>query len=357
MKTQGAVFFLAANSANGFFSLFNELYDYDSGWKVYIIKGGPGTGKSGLMKKIAKAAENKGYEVERIICSSDPDSLDAVIIPKIKVCFADGTAPHVIEPQYPGAVEEILNLGQFWNSKKLYKNREHIKTVTDCNKALHKRSSHYVTAASSAMNDSTKIIAPFISQQKIENYATRFITRNCSCSDKQGIEKKRFLNGITPKGYVTLFETAQSLCKQIYSVSDDNLCISGTLMQSLRRTAVTNGVDIITCLNPLNPQSYPMHIIFPNEKIGFFTSDYLQKFKSISDKNINAKRFIDGDVLASHKQRLSFNKKVAVDLMGEAVKLLENAKQTHDRMESYYIDAMDFDKLNEFSENTINTVI
>ena len=102
MINEGAVFFLAANSAQGFFSLFNELYEPDEGWKAYIIKGGPGTGKSGLMRKIAQAAEDRGYTVERIICSSDPDSLDAVIIPEKKICFADGTAPHVMEARYPG---------------------------------------------------------------------------------------------------------------------------------------------------------------------------------------------------------------------------------------------------------------
>ncbi len=357
MQTKGAVFFLAANSSKGFFSLFDELYDYDSGWKAYIIKGGPGTGKSGLMKKVAQRAEEYGYEVEKIICSSDPDSLDGVIIPGKKICFADGTSPHVIEPKYPGAVEEILNLGQFWDGNKLYNDREHIKTVTDCNKALHKRSAHYVAAASAALEDSIKLVAPHVSQTKADNYATRFVMRNCVCSDVQGNEKRRFLSGITPKGYVTLFDTAKVLCDRIFSVSDENQYAACVLMQALRRAAISNGVDVITCLNPFLPGNLPLHIIFPKEKIGFFTSDSLQNFKTVADKNINAKRFITGDVLSSHKQRLSFNRKAAADLLGEAVKLLENAKHVHDRMESYYINSMDFDKLNQFTDNIINTIL
>lgn len=357
MSNKSAVFFLAANSSKGFFSLFNELYDYDSGWKAYIIKGGPGTGKSGLMKKVAQKAEEKGLEVERIICSSDPDSLDGVVIPSKKICIADGTSPHVIEPKYPGAVEEILNLGQFWNSEKLYKDREHIKTVTDCNKALHKRSAHYVAAASSALEDSVKLIAPQVSQQKAENYATRFVSRNCKCSDVQGSEKKRFLSGVTPKGYVTLFDTATDLCDRIYSVCDETQYASGVLMQALRRAAIANGVDVITCLNPFAPEGMPLHIIFPNERIGFFTSDSMQKFKPLADKNINAKRFIVGDALSAHKQRLAFNKKAAADLLNEGIKLLENAKKVHDDIESYYISAMDFDALNRYSEEIINKIL
>lgn len=357
MLTNGAVFFLASNSSEGFFSLFNELYDYENGWKAYIIKGGPGTGKSGLMKKIAKSAEDKNYTVERIICSSDPDSLDGIIIPELKVCFADGTAPHVIEPRYPGAVEEILNLGQFWDSNLLYENKEHIKTVTDCNKALHKRSSHYITAANVALNDSKKIIEPHILHQRIENYATRFISRNCYCSDTKGNEKKRFISGITPEGYITLFDTVKSICERIYTVSDENQCVSGYLMQALRTTALSRGVNIIICLNPLEPNGLPLHIILPDEKIGFFTSNSLQNFKSIADKNINATRFMSSDIISAHKKRLLFNKKAASGMIQEAVRLLKNAKNTHDSMERYYIEAMDFEKLNKFTDNLIDTVL
>ncbi len=357
MSDKGAVFFLAANSSNGFFSLFDELYDKDKGWKVYIIKGGPGTGKSGLMKKVAKAAEDMGMYVERIICSSDPDSLDGIIIPQKKLCFADGTAPHVIEPKYPGAVEEIINLGECWDSKKLFEQREHILTITDCNKALHKRSARYVGACGTAIADSTKIEMASTIEEKAENYATRFICRNCSCKNGKGQEKRRFLSGVTPKGYVTLFDTAKCLCEQIYSVTDEYYYAAGMLMESLRRCAIANGIDVITCLNPFAPQGLPLHIILPNEKIGFFTSNSTQNFKPIADKNINASRFTDKETMSAYKKRLEFNKKASSQFLDEAIKLLVKAKSVHDELESYYIDAMDFEKLNRKTEEIINNVI
>ena len=191
MINEGAVFFLAANSAQGFFSLFNELYIPDEGWKAYIIKGGPGTGKSGLMKRIAKAAEERGFEVERIICSSDPDSLDAIIIPEKKLCFADGTSPHVMEAKYPGAVEEIINIGQFWNGKILERNREHIITLTNCNKALHAKSARYVSACYQSTDDTYNISKSAVDYKKIDNFASRFIIRNCQCSNRLGVQKKQ----------------------------------------------------------------------------------------------------------------------------------------------------------------------
>ena len=47
--------FLSANTANGFVYLYG---DFLQGKKQYIIKGGPGTGKSTMMKNIGAFAEN-----------------------------------------------------------------------------------------------------------------------------------------------------------------------------------------------------------------------------------------------------------------------------------------------------------
>ena len=48
-----------------------------------------------------------GYDVEFHHCSGDPDSIDAVFIPELKVAFVDGTAHYVIDPKFPGAFDEI----------------------------------------------------------------------------------------------------------------------------------------------------------------------------------------------------------------------------------------------------------
>ena len=86
-------FFLGANSEEGFFSLYDQLLGgrLDD---LMILKGGPGCGKSSLMRKVGAAMEEQGLAVEYIQCSGDPDSLDAVIIPTLATAIVDGTAPH-----------------------------------------------------------------------------------------------------------------------------------------------------------------------------------------------------------------------------------------------------------------------
>ena len=48
-------YFLGCSSPEGFHSFFDELCPTHSGGYTYIIKGGPGTGKSSLMKRINSA--------------------------------------------------------------------------------------------------------------------------------------------------------------------------------------------------------------------------------------------------------------------------------------------------------------
>lgn len=82
-------FFLGANSAEGFYGLYDQLLDarlYD----LIILKGTPGCGKSTFMRRAAAALEERGLETVYIHCSGDPESLDGVIAPAIRTAIVDG---------------------------------------------------------------------------------------------------------------------------------------------------------------------------------------------------------------------------------------------------------------------------
>ena len=109
MKTS---YFLGANTACGFVSLYGDFCRGERDY-LHIIKGGPGTGKSGLMRAIGREAERRGLDVEYVQCSGDPKSLDGVYLPLLSLGWCDGTAPHAAEPGIFGADSDYLNVGQF----------------------------------------------------------------------------------------------------------------------------------------------------------------------------------------------------------------------------------------------------
>ena len=117
-------YFLGANTSKGFVSLYQDFCTPESGNFLYVIKGGPGCGKSSFMKKIGKAAEDAGLDVEYVLCSADPESLDGVLIPAWRVGYVDGTSPHVMDVALPAASGAYLDLGRFYDVKALKPKRE-----------------------------------------------------------------------------------------------------------------------------------------------------------------------------------------------------------------------------------------
>ena len=124
--------FPGANTANGSFNFFDNIIQGDIN-RIFCFKGGPGVGKSSLMKKIAQEFIDRGYDVELHHCPSDPSSLDALLIKKLGVVLLDGTSPHIVDPKNPGAVDEIVNLGEFWNVENLEKNKDEIIKLANVN--------------------------------------------------------------------------------------------------------------------------------------------------------------------------------------------------------------------------------
>lgn len=92
-------YFLGGNTPSGFYSLYHQLSDPARMRALYIIKSGPGSGKSTLMRRVERHAQAAGLETQEVLCSGDPDSLDAVILPQLGAAVVDGTAPQRVVPK------------------------------------------------------------------------------------------------------------------------------------------------------------------------------------------------------------------------------------------------------------------
>lgn len=343
-------YFLGANSAEGFVSHFGDSFDSFDGWRGIIIKGGPGTGKSSFMKYIVAKAMDAGYTVELCPCSSDPDSLDAIIIKDIKTVVLDGTAPHVVEPVYPGACEEIINLGEFWNGETLREKAEEIINVTNQNKKLHKRASAYISAAGELIYDNLKLSQQYTNLKKAEQLgvktASRLILKRKNYEPREWV---RFIGGVTPKGVVAFSDTVDEFYKNVIVIDDKCGGASNEIMNAVRKTALTKGYEIITLKNPFLPSKIIDHILIPELSLAF-VREYEYMHFADTHRRIHARRFTDVNLMRNCRGRMLFNRRTARELLLGAIQTLAQAKHVHDKLEKYYIDAMDFNSMTLFAE-------
>ncbi len=349
-------YFLGSSGKNGFFSCFSQLSPNIEGQYTYIIKGGPGTGKSSMMKKIASEMEKRDIECERIRCSSDPDSLDGIIFPSLRVSIADGTSPHTMDPDYPGATGEIVNLGDCWNKKKLFEQKEIIIELTDKNKTCHRRSRRFIESAFSIFGDGEKICRDCLDGERLMRYAARVSSRHFkNPNGKIGLEKIRMLDAVTPKGYCFLADTVRELCDLTVVFEDDFGVAAGKLISELRAYALASGFSVISSPG-IGSEKGLRHIIIKELSLGFFTADKLCNLDFEPTKTVSLRRFYSSDELSAHRARLAFSRKAANELLEEAVCALKMAKDIHDDLEAVYIGAMDFDKVAVITNSLIERI-
>lgn len=345
-------FFLGANSPDGFFLRFNQLYYPNEGWFCYILKGGPGSGKSSLMKQIAAYALKRNIKPELIFCSSDPDSLDAVILNELKVSIVDGTSPHCLDPIYAGVSDKIINLGEYWDEKSLLANKDEILKSMHQNAMFHKRAKGYLKAYKGVQDSIETIFEKALNKEKIEDFSKRITKRLLrKVPSEKGKEVIRFISAVTPDGLIFFEDTVISICDEVYIIDDKFGVIGSFILKYIKEYGINSGHNVISCYSPFSPKHKLECLIFPKDKISFVVSNSnhsMDKLKNVG-KTINAIRFADKDRIKSNIKLLNYDRKIECQLLNEAVKNLKSAKNIHDIIERFYIPSMNFKKVDNLT--------
>lgn len=338
-------YFLGANSPDGFYSLYSELIDPATAQAFYIIKGGPGCGKSTLMRRVGAALEAAGCPVEYICCSGDPDSLDGILAPTLGVALADGTAPHVIEPKYPGAVETYVDLGQCYDRAALYPMRQALMDCMSGYKECYQRAYRCLGAAAEIRRDMRSIVETPALEQKLLKRARGIAARELKKTggSHPGTVKRRFLGAVTHQGPLCFFDTAELQCKRIYELSD-SYGTAHTMLASLLAGAVAAGHDVVACPSPMAPDRLE-HLLIPSLSLAFLSSSPALPYTGRPYRRIRLDAMADGELLRQQKPRLRFARKVSAALIEEAVDSLSQAKAMHDELESLYNPHVDFTRV------------
>lgn len=337
-------FFIGSNTAEGFVSYTEEIFGGLK--KVHIIKGGPGTGKSTLMKRIALAAEDRGYTVERYYCSSDSESLDGIVIPVLAVGFADGTSPHVMEAKYPGVKESLLDLGALWNTEMLEPEGKVIRSLTE-EKSSHFASVYRSLALVSALRSEYRAgLGRCFDEKKADAAVGRLIKRlgkgaGFSMSSRQ-------ISALGMNGR-TVFNSYSELADERWLISDTR-GLASDLLRLLVTHARGAGLAVWASRDPLGGLDA---LYFPERGLAVTTAGDAETAAKI----INTERFIIKERLSVERGRLRFLAKLERELMARVEDTFAAIRRAHFSLEQIYSRAMDFAALDALTGRVIEGLV
>jgi len=264
---------------------------------------------------------------------------------------------HVLEPEYVGAVERIVNIGSSVDYDGILSDREDIIALTDQNKAIHKRVARYLNAAGALIKDNYILELDAVDCEKITRCATRIAHREFPKSEENAAsEAVRFLSAVTPKGMITLDGTIDYYADKIYNICNENGAVSRIFMSVMRKLCLKNGLGIISCPCPLSHSEKIDHIIIPSLRLAFTTSNkYHSRTKNVY-RNIHTSRFCDSNLIALSKEKIAFNHRATDEIINEAILIMQQAKVIHDEIEVLYGKHIEYKEVNSVTEEVVTQI-
>ena len=351
-KGRRSEFFAAANSGEGFISFFEQIFNSREIKRRYLIKGGPGTGKSTFMKRLAARAEEKGYSVDCYYCSSDPSSLDGIIIDR-KFAVIDSTVPHAIEPALVGARDTIVDLGAFWDCNALAAKVDIIASLSEKKKRAYALAYRFLSSAMQSDVASREILLPYVDFARVEKIArrlTRKIKRGADYELKIGLS-----SAIGTSGQCRLDSYEEIAEKTVYI--EDHYGLGFLLLSEICEIAIKNQNKIRVSYLPLCPD-LPDAVYFEEEGLAFVVCG---EKKNKDKKLLSLRRALSLSELSQKEKRLLRErarnaKKLSEALILAACDELALAGEAHFELEEIYCSAMDFPALDAFFERFLDNI-
>lgn len=347
--------FPGGNTCTGFHSFYQYIVPSDA-TRSLILKGGPGVGKSTFMKKLGADLGAAGYNRELHWCSSDNDSLDALVLPDYQIAVMDGTAPHVVDPLYPGAVDEIVNLGEFWNESRLIKSKGRIIDITQLISMYFRIAYLRLKEAYAIWNELTEYFSNSVSENARRNILRTLKLELGSSGILSTHNKTRdrhlFASAITPAGVVN---HASSLFEEDYKV----LALGGSpgtglhsILASLLQWTMEEMIPVEVYHNCFMPSFLEMLIFRAAKTVILDASGMVVNYEPVLGKVSHGRLFdLDQEVDAGRIFRfggeIEDSRERFHTAINGAVGFISLAKQAHDELEQLYVPAMDFNRLDQ----------
>jgi hypothetical protein len=356
-------YFPGNNTPLGFFSYYKHILGQREANKIVCIKGGPGTGKSTFMNRIAEYFASMDEDIDYLHCSADENSLDGIVLKDRRIAVIDGTSPHITDPVTPGAVDKIVNLGEFWDEDAIAVNKSEIIDLNEETSRWYRIAYNYLSAAKSVYRSLEEIYNDASEDSEIYKVVADIVGSEYGDLDislKPGKRKKFFASAITGDGVVNYITSLLGDMKRVYMIDSPVGYSNSSFMEIVTEGAIYRGLDVEVYYCPMCPEEKIEHIVIPELKTAFVT---MNRYHDIQPWEIPAPDESGQEIILIDMEDYmnilnigknseliqSLNEEYDI-LLNKSVKHLSLARDTHLMVEKMYIPNMNFTQLSDMRD-------
>lgn len=350
-------YFVCGNTSRGFINFFPQALM--TAERVFLLKGGPGTGKSTLMKTLAGNGQKRGWQVEEILCSSDPDSLDGILLDGGRIAVADATAPHALEPLAPGAIEDYVNLGVGWKHSLLKPHRETIQKINRGIGQWYQALYAHLATARVFYEEREKlygVVTDFDGVKASAETLTKEILAEAPSTGEDGPVRHRFLDALGEDGIISVAEGLADSTEKRYFIQGPSQRGCGMVLQQLAEAAKAKGLMTEVYHHFFDPKEIAMVVIPALRVCALDSRDEVGVYPSREGDVVTDLFSVATHIAPQDRERIMALTEVLEEKLEEARQCLKKAKALHQQLEKIYHEAMNFSVIETITQDLLQEI-
>lgn len=344
-------YFAASNSGRGFTNYYTEVFG--SAERIFVIKGGPGTGKSRFMRAVESYAQARGWTTRRYYCSSDPGSLDGILLRRddSTIAFIDGTPPHAWEPEQPGVVEQLINLGDFWDESCLREHSGKLRELGRRKRLAWRQAYGWLSGCLDMCHVIRGIGSELIDEQGLRQYAASMLA---GIEPGEGfVISTALLNAVGMTGQATS-ECFAREATTLYIIKD-SFMTAHRLLDSLVELARLRGLRVMVSRDPIDPERLD-GVLLERDRVAAVVDDGEGEHAEGRTCFPVAMESLNLPVSEADIQEARHAHRAYSSMLSGALDALAGVREYHFEMEQIYSDAMDFPAKERFTAELCRSI-
>ncbi|QIA28152.1 AAA family ATPase [Thermaerobacter sp. PB12/4term] len=334
--------FASGNTGHGFQSFF-EYIAWPEPRRVFVLKGGPGTGKSAVIRMVVEGLMEKGVGVELFHCPSDPSSLDGVNAPELGLAVVDGTPPHAVEPPLPGLVGRLLSLEATAGRDLLASRQDRIDATGRRVRQRFQLAHRYLGLALEALGlyedfyehaGALDLAALDHSAHEIE--AAVFEGHRVVRAGRRGRIRRLFASAVTPEGPRHYLDSLLDPLPRRVFIRGNPGTGCATLVARVAEAALRRGLDIEAYHCGLHGRRLD-HVLIPELGVAVVHNAYPHTYEpKTGDLVIDTAAFVNVEALERYREEMEVAQAFFGQAFDQGIWYLRRALMAHQELEAIY---------------------